>query len=151
MAVIGGSGPKAVTTLVPGRLSYLGAGNGAYMKDWASAILYAYSGNPNLTEVFNLTASGFLTFSLLGSGAGNVTNNTNSQVIITIDGNIVINESSGSAHLQTYAMQQVGACVGIYGNGGASSSYDAVAFNTSLRVQVKSDGPATYYYSYYLT
>ena len=151
MAVIGGSGPKAVTTLVPGRMSYIGAGNGAYMTYWASAILYAYSGNPNLTEVFNITGSGFLTFSLLASGAGNVTNNTNSQVIITIDGNIVINESSGSGHLQTYAMQQVGACVGIYGNGGASSSYDAVAFNTSLRVQVKSDGPASYYYSYYLT
>ena len=150
MAVIGGSGQKPPTALKTGRLAFYGNGNGDYIYSYTNATQYTYTGQPNLVTVVDISPAGggFLQFSLL---AGSNASTTLSQVIITIDGVIVINEAqTGGDTLNGSGMIQAGTYCNPQ-NLGPTVTFEQIRFNSSLKIQVKSQNACRYFYSYYLT
>ena len=151
MAVIGGSGAKPPTALQAGRRMHYGAGNGNYIYTYINTVRYLYTGNPNLVDVIDISPSGggVLQYSAF---SGSNASTTLSQVIITIDGTVVINEAlTSSDNMHSNGMIQVGTYVGIFNGYGPTVSLEAIPFNSSLKIQVKSQAACQYFYSYYLT
>ena len=151
MAVLGAAAAKPPTALQAGRRMYYGAGNGNYIYSFINAFRYLYTGNPNLVDVVDISPSGggVLQFSAF---SGSNASTTLSQVIITIDGTVVINEAlTGSDNMHSSGMIQVGTYIGNFNSYGPSVSLEAIPFNSSLKIQVKSQAAGHYFYSYYLT
>ena len=148
--IIGGSGAKPATALQAGRRVNYGNGNGPYQYQYTNSIRYLYTGQPNIVDVIDISPAGggVLQFSMLTG----VATSTLSQVIITLDGTVVINTAlTGSDNLASDGMIQVGTWVGYFNHYGPDCSFEAIPFNSSLKVQVKSQAACQYFYSYYLT
>jgi len=89
-----------------------------------------------LTEVLNISGKGILQFLML-NGNSSTTIITNPKIRIVIDGIEVTN-----ATIPNVSSTRAGSVVGAY-NGGASEqhgTHDAIAFNSSLVVEIASDG-----------
>jgi hypothetical protein len=142
MAILGASGQKAATYLQPGRIGYaLSAQNGLEQVVGCTRYDYTPSG---AKDVLNVSGSGVLQF---GFFIGSSTSSTNSNVKITIDGTIVLNETK-SANIYTEGMIQVGSLYFYNGNYSYITS-DVVPYNESLVINVTCNNAAYYYYRYY--
>jgi len=144
--IIGGSGSKSATLLIPGRdgnnFGVDIAGNFGQKK-------YSYTGGSGNQNAIDVTGSGVWTFGIMykhtSGGSGN------NAVSVIIDGVTVLSDTR-SYDMQNYGMIQVGILQYYPGQAGYSlSSLGHVPFNTSLRVQISSNDNTAYAYSYYLT
>ena len=135
-----GGGVKSVTEIQPGKRG-LNIYNTNEVEVNAGVIPVGYLSSAFAT-VLDVTGSGFLTFSSFQS----VVASTTARVIVTIDDVVVLDESA--TNIAVNFMIQVGQFR--YGSDGISFSKESVAFNKSLKVEVKCDSGSTYHYDYYL-
>tara|TARA_R110000782_G_C14594160_1_gene390132 strand:+ start:25 stop:462 length:438 start_codon:yes stop_codon:yes gene_type:complete len=145
MAVIGGSGRKIPTALLPGRqcLNY-----GYYIYNSTSSIFTGIAANTP-TNVIDITSgSGVLQF--FGyTAAASVTGGEHT-CVVTIDGNVVFNETvTGS--VSTYGRMVVGSLLINNSADYANMATDEVFFNESLRITLTSTVALNSGHQYYLT
>lgn len=138
-----GGGIPAVTSLLPGKVSYIYA-LASELEQFGSFLRYVVNSGA-LRTVIDVTGSGYLTFAMIASDNDT---STNSHVIITIDGVEVLNDTK-AADLNPKCMSQVG-CL-CFESTLPFMSYDQVRFNKSLKIEAESDDTAYYYYNYFLT
>lgn len=102
-----------------------------------------------LTEVLNISGSGYFTFSALIRGTGGTV--SNSKIRILIDGVEALNETSAGSFNNAHYSAQIGIYT-VY-SGGVSGVEGIVTFNSSFVVQIAGDGtnPVQYAYKRYLT
>lgn len=144
---IGGisGGIKPVTSMNSVLLT--GDGPTASWPNTFGATLTADITSATLTEVLNISGSGYLTFSAVRRGAGS--DATSHKIRIVIDGVEALNEVSGGILSSlSYATQ-----LGTYFVNNKSGFEGVIIFNTSLVVEIAGDGtnPANYAYKRYLT
>jgi len=137
-----GAGQKAATYLQPGRIGYSNTAQGG-LDQVIGCIRYDYTPS-GAKDALSVTGSGILQ---MGFFIGTNSASLNSNVKVTIDGNIVLNETK-SGSIANEGMIQVGSWY--FSNG--SYTYitsDSVPFNESLVINVTCDNAAHYYYRYY--
>lgn len=144
--IIGGSGSKAATLLLPGRT---GNNYGYDIAENFGAKKYSYTGGSGNQNAIDITGSGVFTFGIMykhtSGGSGN------NAVSVIIDGVTVLSDSA-SGDMQNVGMIQVGILQYYPGQAGFSlSSRGHVPFNTSLKVQMSSNDNTAYAYNYFLT
>ena len=144
MAVIGGSGLKAATLLLPSR-KVRGVETGDQHKVSALSVDYSASSAAN---VLNITGSGIWEFGML---VGKTSATYAATIKVTIDGTIVLNDGRTGENLYTSAAIQVGALNYQNGTADRMMAYGSVPFNTSLVVTITADDDCEYWYNYYLT
>ena len=144
MAIIGGSGQKAATYLQPGRTMFAGSAQSS-LNTRSGCVRYNYT-TSGAKDVLNVSGSGVLQ---MGFFLGSAFTSTNSNVKITIDGTIVLNETR-SGSIENNGSMQVGS---FYFNGTSYqySTTDIVPYNESLVINVTCDAASYYYYRYYRT
>ena len=125
-----------------GKIGYNGDSPTDAMRELSGGAQVAYTPSSVETMV-NVTGGGYITFSSFESNA----TSTSSTVKITIDGVVVLDDSS-SVNISATLMMQVGA---VYRQSGAKGvSQSSVRFNSSLLVECSCNVAATYTIAYYL-
>ena len=142
--IIGGSGQKAPTMLLPGRFGEQPVGLTNVPRYVLGGLQYITSGSGLKTAV-DVTGSGVLTAGLFSSRV----TSTSARVIITIDGIEVLDDSG--TNIVQYCMAQVNSLSVTSGNTGGSSGSEALPFLKSLKIQCQCNVPGYYTYNYYLT
>ena len=144
--IIGGSGRKIPTALLPGRraLTY-----GYAIWQNSSSIYTAISANTPTNVVDITSGSGVLQFFGYGSASG--VNGGDHTCVVTIDGNVVFNESLTGVSVNTYGRMVVGSLLVNYSEDYGNMATDEVFFNESLRITVTSTVAVSGAHQYYLT
>jgi len=144
MAILGESGLKAATYLQPGRKMFAGSAQSS-LNQISGCVRYNYT-TSGAKDALNVSGSGVLQ---MGFFIGAAFTSTNSNVKITIDGTIVLNETT-SGSIENNGSMQVGS---FYFNGTSYqySTTDSVPYNESLVINVTCNSAAYYYYRYYRT
>lgn len=91
----------------------------------------------SLTEVLNITGKGILQFLMLNGNSGS-TSISNAKIRVVIDGVEVTNFTSAPFISSTASVNVVGSYNG--GTAESHAAHDAVAFNSSLVVEIASNG-----------
>ena len=144
MAIIGGSGQKAATYLVPGRNFYV-QNNQSGLAQSSGCTRYSYSPSGAKTAL-SVTGSGVFQ---MGFFIGINFTSQSARVTIVIDGVTVLNELKSGA-IENVGMIQAGS---FYYNGTSIqfATSDSIPFNTSLNISVTCSTNAYYYYRYFKT
>ena len=145
MAVIGGSGQKAATYLVPGRNIYAQSNQGGLAQS-SGCTRYIYQPSGAKTAL-SVTGSGVFQ---MGMFIGVNFTSQNARVTIIIDGVTVLNELRGGV-IENYGMLQAGNYQYSTTAGLSWNSIEHIPFNESLVINVTCSTTAYYYYRYFKT
>ena len=145
--IIGGSGQKAATLILPGRMCSHYQAN---VDKAVGAIRYNYTGGSGDYQVINVTGSGIWTFGYFYRQDGETTAPRNNNIVVVIDGVTVLDDTN-DASLNNSGMIQVGSVLYYTTGKYFASSYGAIQFNTSLSVTISSLDDSKYVYNYHLT
>ena len=146
MAVLGQQGRKIPTALLPGRqcLNY-----GYSIWQNSSSINTNVVANTPINVVDITSGSGVLQF--FGYTAASSVSGGNHSCVVTIDGNVVFNESLTGVSVNTYGRMVVGSLLVNYSEDYGNMATDEVFFNESLRITVTSTVAVSGAHQYYLT
>ena len=143
--IIGGSGRKIPTALLPGRRT-LNYGYNVWQNS-SSINTYVVPNTPiNVVDI--TSGSGVLQF--FGYTAASSVGGGVHTCVVTIDGNVVFNETV-TGGVNTYGRMVVGSLLINYSQDYGNMATDEIFFNESLRIRMTSDTALNCGHQYYLT